>query len=375
MNNTKIKMGIIIGGRSVEHDISQISGLQANLAVNKEKYETIVFYLDKNNHLYVLNHFDSSNDLNINNQLLKDEVFLNNVNKQVYYHYLKKPKKAYPIDVFLPVVHGFGVEDGTICAYLDMYDAIYPTSNLIPSAITQDKWVTKLLLKEMGYSVLNGFVLEENENLDYDEVDFPVIVKPIYLGSSIGINIAKNKEELKNALKEAFSYNHKVLVEKALTNFLEYNCAAIKDHNEIITSCIEEVRHSDDILSFVQKYENDLTKLSDATNRVIPALIDNDLEQRIKIMTSDIYNYFDLDGVVRIDFLYDLDTSTLYVNEINNIPGSLAFYLFEPSNISFSKLIDMLVNNAMIRYHQKEKKKTIFYSSVFEKKSSKLLNK
>lgn len=375
MDNSKIQMGIIIGGKSVEHDISLISGLQANLATNHNKYDTTIFYLSKDNHLYVKKHFTSSNDITYDKLSYKDEVCLCNINKQVYYRYINKPKRIYPIDIFLPVVHGFGTEDGTICGYLDMYNAIYTTSNLIPSAIIQDKWTTKVLLKEKNYPVLHGFTLKENELLDDDEIDFPVIVKPVYLGSSIGIHIAKTKDELKEALKEAFQYNEKVVIEKALTHFLEYNCAVVKDHNEVITSCIEEVKHEEDILSFVQKYESDLTKLSNASNRIIPALIDESLEQRIKILSSDVYHYFDLDGVVRIDFLYDLDTETLYINEINNIPGSLAFYLFEPSGISFSKLIDILVNNAMIRFNQKLKKETSFDSNIFERKSFKLMNK
>lgn len=375
MENSKIQMGIIIGGKSVEHDISLISGLQANLATNHNKYDTTIFYFSKDNHLYVKKQFSTASDIQYDKLSYKDEVCLCNINKQVYYRYIYKPKRIYPIDIFLPVVHGFGTEDGTICGFLDMYNAIYTGSSLIPSAIVQDKWTTKVLLKEKNYPVLHGFILKEDELLDDDEIDFPVIVKPVYLGSSIGIRVAKTKEELKEALKEAFQYNEKVIIEKALTNFLEYNCAVIKDHNEIIPSCIEEVKHEEDILSFVQKYESELTKLSNASNRIIPALIDEGLEQRIKILSTDIYHYFDLDGVVRIDFLYDLDTESLYINEINNIPGSLAFYLFEPSGISFSKLIDMLVNNAMIRFHQKEKKETSFDSSIFEKKSLKLMNK
>ncbi len=372
---TKIQMGIIIGGRSVEHDISLISGLQTKFATSPSKYDTTIFYLTKDNHLYIKKNFSGIDDLKEETFPPQDEVVLSNINQQVYYRYITKPKRVYPIDVFLPVVHGYGVEDGTICGYLDMYNAIYPTSYLIPSAIIQDKWTTKVLLKEKGYPVLHGFLLKENETIDMDEIEFPVIVKPVYLGSSIGISVAKTKEQFKEALKEAFRYTGKVVVEKALTQFLEYNCALIKDHDEIIASCIEEVKHEEDILSFVEKYESDLSKLSDATNRIIPALIDQELEERIKILSKDIYQYLDLDGVVRIDFLYETDTSTLYVNEINNIPGSLAFYLFEPAGIPFSKLIDILVNNAMIRFNNKQKKETSFTSNVFEKKSFKLMNK
>ena len=133
--------------------------------------------------------------------------------------------------------------------------------------------------------------------------------------------------------------------------------------------------HTKDILSFIDKYETDLNKLSNATNRIIPALIDKELETKIKELTSKIYTLFHLKGIVRIDFLFDNLENKLYINEINNIPGSLAFYLFEPLGISFTELLNMLIHNAMITHHQKSQKITTFQSNILTKKSSKLMKK
>ena len=174
------------------------------------------------------------------------EVFIKNINNQIYYQYLNKPKKSYPIDIFIPVLHGYGTEDGTVVGFLDIYQAIYTCSDLIPSAIIQDKVATKAMLKLGNFPNVEGIVAIEGKTIE--EVPFPAIVKPAYLGSSIGIKVVKNNEELEQALNVAYKYTNKVLIEKAIINFKEYNCAVIKDHNELITSTIEEVKHDEEIL-------------------------------------------------------------------------------------------------------------------------------
>lgn len=374
MKDERIRVGIIIGGKSVECEISIISGLQAYYAIDREKYNPTIFYLDKNNRLFVGKSLCNIDTYKLEEIIDAKEVFLQRENHQVYYSYLKKPKKKFPIDVFIPIVHGFGVEDGTLCGMLDLYGAIYTSSDVIPSAIVQDKVATKALLDKFTLPNLPYKVIQKNTKLE-SNIIFPLVVKPAYLGSSIGINIANNKEELDDALDEAFLYTNEVLLEKALTNFKEYNCAAILDHEKIITSCVEEVTHTKDILSFVDKYENDTNKLQDATNRIIPALIDEKLQTKIKQLTSKIYTLFQLKGVVRVDFLFDNIENKLYINEINNIPGSLSFYLFEPMGISFTELLNILIHNAMIYHHQKTQKITTFKSNILTKKSSKLMNK
>ena len=332
MNNEKIKLGIIIGGKSVEHEISVISGLQTYFSVDHNKYDTTIFYLDKNNHIYVSKELNSIETYKSNYINKEKEVFIKNINNQIYYQYLNKPKKSYPIDIFIPVLHGYGTEDGTVVGFLDIYQAIYTCSDLIPSAIIQDKVATKAMLKLGNFPSVEGIVAIEGKTIE--EVPFPAIVKPAYLGSSIGIKVVKN--------------------------------------NELITSTIEEVKHDEEILSFSQKYEKSEGKMSGSPNRIIPASINEQLKEEIIKISKELYRWFDLKGVVRIDYIYDLDENKLYVNELNNIPGSLAFYLFEKEGIPFTKMIDILVTNAIIEKHNKDKKITTFESNVFNKKSLKL---
>lgn len=367
--NDLINIGIIIGGCSVESEISLISGSQAYLNLDNTKYNKTMFYLDKCNKLYIGKCLENIETFKTNNFTDLKEVALRNINNQVYYYLLTKPKKLYPVDIFIPVVHGYGVEDGTISGYLDMYNATYTSSNLISSSTVQDKTVTKMILDKYKIDNVEYQILLSKK----DEIllDLPLIIKPAYLGSSIGINIAKTKEELNNALDEAFKYSNKVLVEKYINSYLEYNCAVIKNKDEYIVSAIEEVLHTKDILSFVDKYE-DNNKMSDSSNRIVPAILSMELQDKIENLSVYIYKIFNLSGVVRIDYIYDTDSKVLYVNEINNIPGSLAYYLFEPKEISFTKLLDILIHTAIIEKHQANKLITSFKSNILNSKGLKL---
>ena len=372
MNDLKIQVGIMIGGKSVEHDISLISGLQSYFAINKEKYDVIIIYLDKHNHFYTGEKYTDIHTYKENTVDAKDEIYFYKEGEQLYYQYIRKRKKPAPLDVILPVVHGYGVEDGTVAGMLELLEVPYSASRLIPSAVLQDKAVTKAVLKERQYPVLPSKTYYEYETIPYEEMDYPVIVKPAYLGSSIGIQVAKSELELQVAVEEAYHYTDKIIIEPALTNYKEYNCAVIKDHQQCIASVIEEVKHEEDILSFVEKYEKDLSKLESSSNRMIPAFLPETLEQTIKEISISLYQYLDLNGVVRIDYLYDNQTDKLYINEVNNIPGSLSFYLFEPMGISFEKLTQILITNAILTKHSTGQKKTTFDSNVFNKKSLKL---
>lgn len=375
MNDSKINIGVIIGGNSTECEISLISGLQTYLAIDDSKYNKMMIYIDKNNHLYMgmpLSKLETyqKDEFYLSNKDIK-EICLIEENKQVYYYLKNKKRKKYPIDIFIPVVHGYNIEDGTLSAFLNMYNAIYTSSDVIPSAIIQDKDVTKSMLKHLNIPTLNWITKWDFNNTNINK--YPVVVKPAYLGSSIGINLANNQSELEQSMNEAFKYADKIIIEEALVNYREFNCAVLKDHATIIPSAVEEVRHDKDILTFIEKYESDINKLSDNTNRIIPAQISEDLYLKIQKLSCDIYKKFNLAGVVRVDYLYDIDKDKIYVNEINNIPGSLSFYLYEPIGISFTNLVDMLVQNAMIRYEQKKKLITHFKSNVLNKKSTKLM--
>ena len=175
-----------------------------------------------------------------------------------------------------------------------------------------------------------------------------------------------NKEELLECVQDGFNYADKVMVEKALTNFLEYNCAVVKDHDEYLVSDIEEVKHEKDLLTFYEKYE------SSENNRIIPAVLDSIVEEKIKNLTKDIYIKLGLSGVIRVDYLYDVDKCKLYINEINSIPGSLAYYLFESQGLTFKELLNILIQNAVIEKYKNNNKITSYNTKINLNKINKL---
>lgn len=378
MNNVnKLNVGIIIGGKSVEHDISILSGLQVYHAIDKEQYNVVIFYITKDNRWLVgekLKNITTYEEEKYNDLL---EVTLYKTKQGVYYKPINKRKKQQKIDIFIPVVHGDGIEDGTISAYLDLLDIPYTSSPIASSIIVQDKIYTKQLLNYINIpmidyiSMTNYDIYEDIENKVNEQLQYPVIIKPAKLGSSIGITTASNNKELKHGIEEALKYGSRILIEKKLENIKEYNMALFLNKEKIITSCIEEVRKTDDILSFVDKYER-LDKLDENSNRQIPALITSELENKIKDMCINIYTYLEMKGIVRVDTIYDVQNDTLYLNEINTIPGSLSFYLFDKLDISFTKLIDMQIKEAILSKQKENKKLKIFVSNVLNKKSLKL---
>lgn len=378
MKENKIKLGLVIGGKSVEHDISILSGMQAYHAIDKEKYDITIFYITKEQS-WLVGSALSSIDTYINNDFSKcNQVTLFGENNHVFYKGIFNKPKATPIDVFLLVLHGEGAEDGSVQGFLETIGATYTSCSVTEAAIFQDKIYTKQILESIGITTVPYKYISLGANIDEfiinvnNSIDFPVIIKPSKLGSSIGIHIANNNVELKKGLEESFKYGERILIEKKILKFKEYNIAVVKNTNQTILSDIEEVKPSLEFLSFKDKYEN-LGKLSEAGNRIIPAKLDELVEKEIKKIAIRVYEEMNLKGVVRIDLLYDVENNQIFLNEINTIPGSLAFYLFTNQKISFTNLIDIMIKNAIIKKRQQEQLVKSFKTSVLSSKGQKLL--
>lgn len=348
-NNYFLNIGIITGGSSVEHEISLISALQAILNIDKTKYKIYPIYLTKNNNLIYIKNLKEIKDFEKYTNKKTNAYIYKEKNKT----YLKTHNKKIPLDCIIPIVHGKNTEDGTLSGYLNLLNIPYTSSDITSSSIAQDKAICKRLLRSYQIRLLPFMETTNNINLQkidkfIDKHNFPLIIKPSHLGSSIGINTANNKEELIKGINNSLNYDKKLIIEPKLKNFTEYNCAAYKKLSTIITSEIEEVKTNHDILTYDDKYLDGGLKQTDKESRSIPAIISKELEEEIKKTTKQVYEYLNFKGVIRIDYIYDLDKNTLYLNEINTIPGSLAFYLFEGLNIDYSTLLSDLIKQAII---------------------------
>lgn len=365
----KLSVCVMFGGRSTEHDISIISGLQVYNALNKDLYNVLVLYITKDNKMLIGSNLNKLNTYQTSKFKKTKEVNIVNINNKTY---IKEKYKKHLVDVFVPVFHGAGTEDGVISSILEFYDATYITSNVLSSSLSQDKAFTKDILRKFNIQSKRYIRFKESDKIEdivktiNESLLFPVIIKPINLGSSIGINVVNSKEELKTKVEESFKYDSHIIVEEVVKNKKEYNCACFKYNNHLYISNIEEVSTNNDILTFEDKYLSDI-KTTNNKKRIVPATISEELTNKIKTTTKTIYQILNHSGIIRIDYLYDSVKNKLYFNEVNTIPGSYAFYLFDKDKLPFYKILDMLIKEAILTKKQQNKKIRSFSSNILSK--------
>ncbi len=385
----KIKVAVLFGGKSVEHEVSIISALQAIESIDKDKYQVIPIYITKENDFYYGKGIGNIEEYkNIKNLLAKSSqiTFVNSGGK----HYIAKASKGFfgktlieSVDVAFPITHGTNVEDGALQGYLKTLSIPFVGCDVLSSAIGMDKFVMKVMLKHGGIPVLDAlrFISTDYENpkevIKQIEKAFgyPVIVKPVNLGSSVGISKAKDKESLEEALDLAFKFADTVLVERAVENLREINCSVVGDKFEAEASVLEEPVMSKEILSYKDKYMSEGSKKSGggmaSLSRIIPAKLDKKTTQKIQEIAVSSFQYLGCAGVCRIDFLIDNKTGEIFFNEINTIPGSLSFYLWDKTNVKYKDLLSRLINLALKRQRAEENVTYSFETNILDKTSFK----
>ena len=368
----KIKVGVFFGGKSVEHEISIISAVQAMLAMNTEKYEVIPLYITKQNQFYTGESLLKIEEYKDIPALLKKckRVIVENIDNKVTL--LQYPLKHFgknevnTFDVAFPIVHGTNVEDGTLQGYFNMLNIPYCGCDVLSSAVGMDKFFQKAVLKEAGVPVLTAksFDMKAYNKREKEiiaeieaEIEYPMIVKPVNLGSSVGIRKVHNREELVEAIDYGFEFSLHVIVEHAVANLREINCSVLGDYEKAKASECEEPVNADEILSYQDKYLNgdkNSSKGMSSTKRKLPADISEELKKHIQELALKSFSVLKLSGVVRIDFLMDNETKEVWVNEVNTIPGSLAFYLLDATGLNFSDMLDEIIQLALKRHREQE---------------------
>lgn len=382
----KTKLGIIFGGKSVEHEISIITGNQAINAVDKEKYEVVPIYISKKGLMYTGNELLDLNNYRDLNTLFKKVTQITLVNDGEKINLVRFPAKNFKnnilntIDVAIPTMHGTNGEDGAIQGYLEILGVPYAGCDILSSSVGMDKIMMRRVLKEAGIPSLDYISFY---SLDYvsspekiisdveEKINYPVIVKAGNLGSSVGIKKANDRAKLKEAIEYAIQFSDRVMIERAIENLREINCSVLGDQIEAEASECEEPFGSDEILSYNDKYMSGKGNKSGkiggaktandsknqgmaALDRKIPADITPERKKEIQDLAIKTFKTLGCSGVSRIDFMIDKDTDELYVNEINTIPGALSFYLWKATDLEFDKEIDKLVELAFKRQRQRE---------------------
>lgn len=383
-----IKLGVIFGSRAAEHDVSIISGLQILENADKSKYDAFPVYISRRGEWFIgepLRDIKTFRNFDPNMKGLTRVCMpavpgyngLMSMEPQGGGLFGKKNSaaKAAELDCAILAMHGMNGEDGTLQGLFELADVPYSSAGVTGSAVGMDKIVMKAVFESMGLPVLPGKyfyrsecgqdmerVLSEAETLGY-----PLFVKPANLGSSIGISRADDRAGLENALRVAMNFDRRILVEKGLDKPVEINCACLGRGADALASVCEQPVGSDELLSFEDKYLSGGGKGMKSLGRKIPAPISAEMTEEIQRMTRDIFRMLECKGVVRIDYMIDRATDKVYVNEINTIPGSFAFYLYEPMGIPFRELIDRLVEGAYAEQKEKHESSFAYDSEILNK--------
>ncbi len=370
-----INLAVLFGGPSVEHEVSVITAQQAlHVLGDFEDYHLVPVYIDKKGRWYTgdaLLSLESFKDL----KALEKNITRVNIlktDKGAALHRWPLPKvgdgKIADIDVAFPIIHGSFGEDGALQGLLEYLDIPYTGSNVLGAAMTMDKIASKFFLKDRGIPVIEGTFVYSSEWLDdegaalrriEETLDYPVIVKPADIGSSVGIQIAHHRQGLIDALDQAIRFSERILIERKAENFREINVSLVGSKDGIECSLLEEPFFSEDILSFSDKYEKGEKggEGMASLKRKIPADLTEEQADEVHRIAKEAYRLLDLSGIVRIDFI--LESDRIYMNEFNTTPGSLSFYLWEPAGVPFDEL---LKKHLAIGYANYRRKKALVHS-------------
>lgn len=387
----KIKVGVIYGGESVEHEVSVISAMQAMNKLDQEKYEIIPIYITKDREWYtgeMLKDIEVYQDLSLIKKYGKNVVLYCNNGSFVL------QKKTFPksvvaeVDIILPIVHGTNVEDGGLQGYLQTIGVPFVGSDVYASVVGQDKVFMKDIWKnaklpmtdyvwfyDVDYKQDSDAVIEKVEKLAY-----PVIVKPATTGSSVGIAVCSKREELVEAIDDAIQYDKKILVEEVVENLKEVNIAVMGNYEYQKVSEIEEVLSGNKFLTYADKYIGDgkgklkgakvpmkgTSKGMASANRKLPAELPDKVRKEVEEVAVEAFKTLGSSGNSRIDFLVDDAKNKVYINEINSIPGSLAFYLWEAKGIDFSTVLDEMINIGVKDYKKRVSKTHSFETNILK---------
>ena len=384
---SKTQLGVIFGSRSCEREVAIISAVQLMNNVNVEAYDVIPVYISEQGVWYTgaplrkietFRHFNPDapgiERVELDMTAGSGALLSTRPGKGLFGHPTRVMVAR--LEVCLVVMHGLNGEDGTLQGMLELANLPYTSTGVAGSAIGMDKIMMKQFFRGAGLPVLPGAWFtrsrwEAAREQVLDEVEaqlgYPVFVKPANLGSSIGVSRADHREGLADSLDLAFDYDRRVLVEKGLDRPIELNCSVLGYDDEVEASPIEMPISAEKFLDFKEKYlASGGSKGMASLHRVLPAPIPEELRDRLQQLSCDIFRMLDCKGVVRIDYMWDRATEDVFITEINTIPGSLAFYLWENAGVKYQTLIDRMVRCARRAHEDKNSRNYAFTSDILK---------
>ena len=343
------KIAFICGGNSVEREISCLTSLKVVKELKQKGVDCLLIYLDEKMNFHLVKELTSK--FVEENKLIKGEFY-----KKKNISIFKTFKKKYVFDYVCILGHGKNIEEGNLKSYFDILKIPCLCESIYNGVILQDKHKFKMALNYLNipslpHKIIYKYQIERNDKIKQiiNKFSFPLIVKPSSLGSSIGINVVETKEKLKESLVQTSYYDDAILVETYIKNKIEINVAILGYENEIYISSLEEVNDSKNILSFYDKYDYSSTN----KKRIINPNVDEKIKVKILDTAKKVFDNLHLCGLIRFDFIIDLDQEKVYLNEANLIPGSLAYYLFE-NQFDIPGLVEKYIELLMEKHQQQE---------------------
>ena len=358
MKVMKIKVGVFFGGKSVEHEVSIITAIQAMEHIDHDKYEVIPIYITKDLQWYTggcLKFVDTFKDFDLIKRYSKRVNLINRDGRYILQTSGLIKREVCELHLAFPVVHGANVEDGSIQGYLNLIGIPFVGSNIYSSVLAQDKVFMKQVMMANDIPTAKfvwfgeRFYRNKKEELfkQIDELKYPLIIKPATLGSSVGIEMITRKEELDSTIERVFRFDSKVIIEEKIEDLIEYNCSVLLTPNGNITSEIEEITTGKGMIEYGDKFLYDDSLADSSIQRTCPANIDEGLRKEIEMYSLAVFKMLNMRGTARIDFLYDSKRKKLYVDEVNSIPWCFSHHLWEARNISYKELLNMLLADAI----------------------------
>ncbi|MBO6792993.1 MAG: D-alanine--D-alanine ligase [Balneolaceae bacterium] len=386
---TQKNLIIAFGGVSPEHEVSVLTAMQVFAALEETTYQLIPLYITKSGHWLggdALKDLSNYKDLNkleaecIPVSFSKNEMGITQLTEQGKIGLFKKPISI-PVYAVVCAFHGSEGENGAFQGICEQYNIPYTGSGVLASSVGMDKIKAKQLCEANHIPVTSSLDFYES---DWDEhqdtiiqeaelLGFPLVVKPSSLGSSIGVKKVDSTAELIDAVEIAFRYDAHLLVEVAINPLMEINCSVLGTSENCRASVCEQPLGSTATLSFEDKYQSGggAEKGMASADRVIPADISHELTDTIRSMAVHTFKTFDASGVARLDFLVNADTEEVYFNEINTIPGSFSFYLWEKSDLSFADLVKELIEIALQKHQAKNGRIRSYETNLLSEKAAK----
>ncbi len=374
-------VAVIFGGRSVEHDISIITGQFVMSALKAAgQYEVVPIYIAKSGKWYsdpILADIKTFQDPELDGRLTGLKVPIKHTDGRFVLSWPGFKSQHVQIDVVFPALHGTYGEDGSLMGLLRMANVAFVGCDLTAAVITMDKALTKQVTEPAGIPSVpyiwfdaHGWAQNSTElTSQIKKLELPVFVKCVHLGSSIGVFKVDQWSALDNQIEVALHYDDKVIVEQGVKNLIEVNCAVI-GNDEPTASLLEQPLASQDLLSFEDKYIGSGSKesggsMSGSSGKIcIPAPISDELTKKIQALAILAYRIIGCSGISRMDFMIDSQTNEVYMTEVNPLPGSLQQHLWKASGVSNVELVSRLIELAEERYEVRQKLATTFTSSV-----------